>query len=66
MGSCWLPVVWLQIQIYRFAKESLKSVTPLYQNPTYLRYMKYWFFLGWPAFIAVIIIFYLMVFKPQF
>ena len=64
MGACWLPVVWLQIQIYGFAKEALITGKPLYQNPKYVRYMKCWFFLGWPAFIAAIIIFYLMVFKP--
>ncbi|MFP3012097.1 MAG: DUF2269 family protein [Rickettsia sp.] len=25
---------------------------------------KLWFYLGWPAFISLIIIFFLMVFKP--
>jgi uncharacterized membrane protein len=64
-GVCWIPVVWLQIQIHRFAKESISTGISLYKNQTYLRYMRYWFLLGWPAFIAVIIIFYLMVFKPQ-
>lgn len=65
MGACWLPVVWLQIQIYRFAKEALDTKVSLYQNSEYMRYMRYWFCLGWPAFIATIIIFYLMVFKPS-
>jgi uncharacterized membrane protein len=64
-GACWLPVVWLQIKIHAFAKESLITGNSLYQNKKYLQYMKYWFFLGWPAFIAVMIIFYLMVFKPN-
>ncbi|WP_220338387.1 DUF2269 family protein [Wenzhouxiangella sediminis] len=28
------------------------------------RLMRYWFGLGWPAFLAILGIFYLMVFKP--
>ena len=39
-----------------------KQDTPL--PPRYRAYMKVWFGLGWPAFIAVIAIFFLMVFKP--
>jgi len=65
VGACWLPVVWLQIQISSLADKSLKGGLPLYENPLYRRYMKMWFFLGWPAFILVIGIFYLMVFKPR-
>lgn len=63
-GMCWIPVVWIQIQIHKMADESLKTGVSLYKNDAYLRYMKIWFTLGWPAFIAVILIFYLMVFKP--
>lgn len=63
-GACWLPVVWLQIKIRNLAEEAIKIQSPLWQNLLYLKYMKIWFILGWPAFIAVIIIFYLMVFKP--
>jgi uncharacterized membrane protein len=63
VGACWLPVVWLQIQLRRIAKESLDSGAPL--PPRYYRYLGYWFALGWPAFIAVLAIFYLMVFKPE-
>jgi Predicted integral membrane protein (DUF2269) len=33
--------------------------------PRYHRYMQIWFILGWPAFSAVIAIFYLMVAKPS-
>jgi uncharacterized membrane protein len=32
--------------------------------PEYHRYYRWWFALGWPAFIGVLIIFYLMVAKP--
>jgi uncharacterized membrane protein len=32
--------------------------------PAYRRYYKLWFALGWPAFIGVLAVFYLMVVKP--
>ncbi len=63
VGACWLPVVWLQIQLRRIAKESLDSGALL--PPRYYRYLGFWFVLGWPAFLAVLAIFYLMVFKPE-
>jgi uncharacterized membrane protein len=62
VGVCWLPVVWLQIQLRRMAQASLESGDPL--PPLYYRYLRLWFMLGWPAFTAVLAIFYLMVFKP--
>jgi uncharacterized membrane protein len=63
VGACWLPVVWLQIHMHRMASVALHSGEPL---PTrYHTYARWWFALGWPAFIAVIGIFYLMVFKPE-
>jgi len=65
-GLCWLPVVWLQIKIHQLAKQALVTGESLVENPTYKRYINIWFGLGWPAFIAVIIIFYLMVFKPNY
>ena len=61
-GACWLPVVWLQIRIRDLAKQAAVEGTSL--PPRYRAYMKVWFGLGWPAFIAVIAIFFLMIFKP--
>lgn len=63
VGVCWLPVVWLQIQLGRMAEACLKTGDPL--PPLYFRYLRLWFILGWPAFTAVLAIFYLMVFKPD-
>jgi uncharacterized membrane protein len=63
VGACWLPVVWLQLELRRLARESAASGTPLPER--YFRYLRYWFILGWPAFIGVLAIFYLMVFKPD-
>ena len=44
------------------AQASLNSGDPL--PSLYYRYLRLWFMLGWPAFTAVLAIFYLMVFKP--
>lgn len=61
-ACCWFPVVYLQIKMRNAALTSLKQNTPL--PPLYFRYFKYWFCLGWPAFISLLIVFYLMTFKP--
>jgi uncharacterized membrane protein len=61
-GVCWLPVVWLQIRIRRLSREALAAGASL--PDTYHRYMQAWFLLGWPAFLAVLGAFYLMVMKP--
>jgi uncharacterized membrane protein len=63
VGACWLPVVWLQIKLRAIAKASLDAGTPLPEK--YFRYLRYWFILGWPAFMAVLAIFYLMIWKPD-
>ncbi|HZV21653.1 MAG TPA: DUF2269 domain-containing protein [Hyphomicrobiales bacterium] len=63
IGACWLPVVWLQIELRRIAKMSLDNGAPLPSR--YFRYLRLWFILGWPAFTAVLAIFYLMIFKPD-
>jgi uncharacterized membrane protein len=63
VGACWLPVVWLQIELRRMAKASLERGEPL--PARYFRYLRIWFVLGWPAFLAVLGIFYLMILKPS-
>ena len=59
---CWFPVVYLQIKMRDLAAFSLKTSTPL--PPRYYQYYRTWFWLGWPAFISLIIVFYLMTNKP--
>jgi uncharacterized membrane protein len=61
-GACWLPVVWLQYRLRDMANQALVDNAPL--PPLYFRYMRIWFWLGWPAFIALVVVFFLMVFKP--
>ncbi len=61
-GACWLTVVWLQIQVRNLARKAVAADHPL--PAEYRRYMRLWFALGWPAFAAVLAIFWLMVSKP--
>lgn len=61
-GLCWLPVVWIQIQLKILVQESASGNAPL---PTkYHKLFRLWFILGWPAFLGLIAVFYLMVTKP--
>lgn len=63
-GICWLPVVWLQIRmrdLSAHAEEHQQALPDLYW-----RYAKIWFYLGIPAFIAMVLLVMLMVFKPHF
>jgi uncharacterized membrane protein len=62
VGCCWLPVVWLQIRMRNLAIAAAASSSPL--PAEYYRYYRWWFVLGWPAFLGVLVIFYLMVAKP--
>lgn len=61
-GLCWLPVVWIQIQLRNMAAEAASSGGAL--PARYESLFRLWFFLGWPAFISLVAIFYLMVTKP--
>jgi len=57
-GFCWFPVVYLQIKMRDFAVAADQNKTQLPEK--YYQYFKYWFWLGWPAFISLIGVFYLM------
>jgi uncharacterized membrane protein len=61
-GACWLPVVWIQIRMAEMAERAAAAGEPLPQR--FSRYHALWTALGWPAFIAFIAIFFLMVVKP--
>jgi uncharacterized membrane protein len=62
-GACWLPVVALQLRMRNLSAEAARSGSPL--PAAYYRSARWWFALGWPAFIAVLAIFWLMIAKPQ-
>lgn len=61
-GACWLPVVWIQYRLRALAEAADATGTPLPRS--YHRLMRWWFALGWPAFIALVAVFWLMVAKP--
>lgn len=60
---CWAPVVHLQIRIRDLAADALARGAPLpgAVRPLY----RLWFALGWPAFGALVIVFWLMVTKAS-
>jgi len=60
---CWLPVVWLQIQMRNMARETALTGAPMLPA-RYWRYERAWIGLGIPAVTALVIVFYLMVARP--
>ena len=62
-GACWLPVVWLQIRMSKMATTALADEIPL--PAEYWQYARYWEWLGYPAFIAMLGVYGLMVSKPN-
>lgn len=61
-GICWLPVVWLQIQMKRMAESALAQGEAL--PARYWHYARWWERLGYPAFISMVVVYFLMVYKP--
>ncbi|WP_353644385.1 DUF2269 family protein [Mesorhizobium sp. WSM2239] len=62
-GAFWLPVVWMQMEMGRLAKQAAVAETPL--PPRYHRLFRMWFLFGFPAFGAVMAIFWLMIARPN-
>ncbi|WP_288129241.1 DUF2269 domain-containing protein [Microbulbifer sp.] len=61
IGICWIPVVLIQYKLKALATSSLDSGEI---HPDFKRMMRIWTALGIPAFACILIIFWLMVFKP--
>jgi uncharacterized membrane protein len=60
---CWAPVVHLQIRIRDLAGEALANGEALPHEA--IRLYRTWFALGWPAFGALMVVFWLMVSRPM-
>lgn len=62
-GACWLPVVRLQLRMARAAQQALDQgqikVPAQYEQDARL-----WERLGYPAFVAMLVVYFLMVYKP--
>jgi uncharacterized membrane protein len=61
--ACWLPVVWLQLRMRDMLAVQVRGEA--FDASRFRRYFRWWFALGWPAFIGLIGVFWLMVAKPQ-
>jgi uncharacterized membrane protein len=61
-GAFWLPVIWMQMRLRTLAMEAANNNTAL--PPAYHRIFWWWFAFGFPAFAAVIGIFWLMIARP--
>jgi uncharacterized membrane protein len=61
--ACWIPVVFLQLRIARRAAELSRTGQP--PNGELRRLLRRWYTLGWPALVAMLAIFVLMVLKPR-
>jgi uncharacterized membrane protein len=62
-GAFWLPVVWMQMRMRDLATQAARGGTPL--PPEYHRLFRLWFAFGFPAFAAVLAIFWLMIARPR-
>lgn len=62
-GICWLPVVYFQIRMEKMLDKAIKENAPI--PDLYWRFDFWWILLGSLAFPAVMVIFYLMVMKPN-
>jgi uncharacterized membrane protein len=63
-GAFWLPVVWMQARMRDLAREAAAAAAPL--PAAYHRLFRWWFAFGFPAFAAVLAIFWLMIARPGF
>lgn len=61
--ACWLPVVWLQLRIRDLWRAKLDG--DAVDEALLQRRFRIWFALGWPAFVGLLIVFWLMVAKPS-
>jgi uncharacterized membrane protein len=62
-GAFWLPVVWMQARMRDLAAAAAASGEAL--PARYHRLFRWWFAFGFPAFTAVLAIFWLMIAKPE-
>ncbi|HEX8064113.1 MAG TPA: DUF2269 domain-containing protein [Allosphingosinicella sp.] len=62
-GAFWLPVVWMQSRMRSLAEAAARAGEPL--PPEYRRLFRWWFAFGFPAFTAVLAIFWLMIARPE-
>jgi uncharacterized membrane protein len=62
-GCFWLPVVWIQHRLRDLAREAAANSVPL--PAAYHRLYRIWFACGFPAFVSVLAIIWLMLARPS-
>ena len=62
-GAFWLPVVWMQARMRDLAAAAAGAGTD--PPELYHRLYRWWFAFGFPAFAAVLAIFWLMIARPE-
>lgn len=62
-GAFWLPVVWIQMQMRDLAVGAAETNAKL--PARYYQLFRRWFVFGFPAFAAVLVIFWLMIARPR-
>lgn len=62
-GLFWLPVVWMQMEMRSLAADAAAAGRPLPDR--YHLLFRLWFVFGFPAFAAVLGIFWLMIARPE-
>jgi uncharacterized membrane protein len=62
-GLCWVPVVWIQIRMRQMLEA--KVAGDKFDAAAFERLRRTWFLLGWPAFLGLVLVFWLMVTKPN-
>jgi uncharacterized membrane protein len=61
-GLFWVPVVFMQKRMRDLARAASEAGSPLPEE--YFRLYRHWFAFGFPAFFAVLAIFWLMIARP--
>jgi uncharacterized membrane protein len=63
IGAFWLPVVWMQMKLRDLAQTALTLGAPLPER--YHMLFRIWFIFGFPAFAAMLVIYWLMITRPE-
>lgn len=64
VGAFWLPVIWIQKRMRDLARGAAAAGAALPER--YFQLYRIWFVCGFPAFFAVLVIFWLMIARPAF
>ena len=63
IGAFWLPVVWIQLQLRDLAQAAAAAEQELPHR--YDQLYRIWFFCGFPAFVSILLIVWLMLARPS-